>query len=323
MKRLERFEVPMRRSPGASDVRCVALVARHLRDNGPFDLVHGHSSKGGAIARLAALMNGIPSLYTPNAIGSMNPMLNPVGRALVGSIERTLARIPGVIIAVSEEEYTHLRQIGVPERKLALVPNAIPEPVLPAKREARAELGLPADATIIGFVGRLAPQKAPEILLQAFAVASAAHPDAHLAIVGTGGLEPQLRQQAASLAIEDRVVWLGERDGQRAMAAFDVFVLPSRYEGFPYVLLEALAAGLPIVTTTGASARALIQPGVNGLVVRPDRPLELAEAISKLLSDLGLRSRLAGNALVKSRGYRLKEMIQSTIAVYDRLLSAR
>src|SRR5205823_14138786 len=109
---------------------------------------------------------------------------------------------------------------------------------------ARAELGLGARDTVVGFVGRLSPQKAPEVLLKAFALLVPKLPSAVLVVIGDGPLSEPLRKLAEEWDVAGRVKWLGWRDGGHAMSAFDVFVLPSRYEGLPYVAIEALVAGL-------------------------------------------------------------------------------
>ena len=104
-------------------------------------------------------------------------------------------------------------------------------------------------------------------------------------MVGSGPEEGALRALAGRLGIANRVLWLGERDSQDILPALDLFVLPSRKEGLPYVVLEAMSAGLPILATTAAGVEVLVQGGHNGLIVPPGRPDRLAAALLELVSN--------------------------------------
>lgn len=312
--------VDLRRRPHPSDLAGVRAVRRTLRDRGPFDVIHGHSSKGGAVARLVALSAGMPAVYTPNAISTMDRTSSRLTRFFRAWIERVLASVRGLIIAVSPAEKEHLAGLGIPRRRLRVVPNCVREVELPSREQARSELGIPLDADVVGYVGRLAMQKAPDVLVSAFCRVSRAHPDALLAVVGDGPLRPVLRRECEQLGLEERVLWLGKRDGQRAMPAFDVLALPSRYEGLPYVLLEALVAGLPIVATDAASAGLVVEPGVNGLVVPVDHPEALADAILRLLENDIERAEFGRASRFRAARFSHHRMVEGTERVYGEVI---
>lgn len=312
--RAERVE--LRRSPHPTDLAGMRTVRGELRNGRGFHVVHGHSSKGGAVARLAALGAGVPAVYTPNAIRTMDPKVSGLTRRAVATVERLLARVDGAVIAVSPAEREHLARVGIPRRRLAMVPNCVRPVALPSRDEVRRRLGLPRDAPVVGFVGRLAPQKAPEVLLAAFARVARADPDAVLAVVGDGPLRSTLREQCERLDLGDRVRWLGERDGQRSMPAFDVLALPSRYEGLPYVLLEALVAGLPIVATEQASAGLAVDPGVNGLLVPMNEPEAMAEAVGRLLENDDERAEFGRASRLRAGRFSQARMVEETLEVY-------
>lgn len=155
----------------------------------------------------------------------------------------------GAVVAVSERLGRDLISQGVPKERVHVVRNAW-EPDRPFldRGEARQVLGIPDDRKVVGWVGRLSPEKAPEVALQV--IAAWKDPAALLAMVGQGGMDAELNGLAEELGVSDRVAWLGRvPDAARCMRGFDALLLTSRTEGTPMVLLEAMAAGVPIVTT--------------------------------------------------------------------------
>ncbi|MEQ8208972.1 MAG: glycosyltransferase [Lacipirellulaceae bacterium] len=312
-------ECPIRRSVHPSDYVAANYVRRYAKKHGPFDVIHGHSSKAGAVGRLAAWRLKIPAIYTPHAIGTMNPLISRKARWLIGTIERQLSRVPGRLIALSPEEHHHLLGLGIKDCHIEVISNGIADTALPSKEEARNTLGLPADAPIVGFIGRLSKQKAVDVLVAGFAQVVSENVDARLAIIGTGELESQLREQAESLGVADRIDWLGHQDGFASMPAFDVFALPSRYEGLPYVLMEAVFAGLPIVASDLASSSLLLESGENGWVVPSEDPASLAEAITKLLANPEQRKAFGKASRLRAADFTIDKMVDKTLALYRQL----
>lgn len=183
----------------------------------------------------------------------------------------------------------------------------------------RHELGVSDDTPVIGFVGRLVAQKAPEVLVRAFANIASSLPNAVLAMVGSGPLEEELRLLCGGLGIAERVLFLGERPASGVLAAFDIFALPSRNEGLPYVLLEAMAAGLPIVATSTAGVELLLTDGLEGTVVPPDDVERLAAALGRLADDANLRTNWGRAARVRVADFTVDAMVNRTLAAYRRL----
>lgn len=308
----------MRTSIHPSDLSAVRAIRRHLLRHGPFDAVHGHSSKGGALARLSALATGVPSFYTLHGFIIMDPGLARAKRLFYLAIECALSRVTSRVIAVSPEEGRAAVRLGLGKSRVVVVPNGIAPPTLTPRREARASLGLdPADdGPVIGFVGRLVTQKAPEVLLSAFADAARTSPGARLALVGSGPLGPALRRLAEGLGVADRVLWLGERDARGLLAGFDVFALSSRKEGLPYVVLEAMAAGLPVVATTTAGVEILVESGSNGFVVPAGDTLAFGAALAALAADPGLRARQSRAARERAARFSIDAMVDLTLDAY-------
>jgi GalNAc-alpha-(1->4)-GalNAc-alpha-(1->3)-diNAcBac-PP-undecaprenol alpha-1,4-N-acetyl-D-galactosaminyltransferase len=176
--------------------------------------------------------------------------------------------------------------------RVAVIPNAVGSPAAPLPPPEQRQ------ARILG-VGRLSPEKGFDLLIQAFARISPWYPDWTLQIVGDGPQRAVLADLADSLGIRDRVQLVGWMDQpERALLAAGAFVLPSRYEGFPNALLEAMACGLPCIATACDSGPAeIIRHGVDGLLVPPQDVDALAEALRRLVSDDAQRARLGSRAV--------------------------
>ncbi len=323
LPKIQRMELPIRRNPHASDLAAVCAIRRYMNRHRCFDVVHGHSSKGGALVRLAGVGTHAVKVYTPNAFVTLTPDLDELKRWLFGGAERWLARLGDGVIVVSQNEYEHAVRLGLPSNRLFLVPNGINPPFYESKEKVRRELGIEHDALCMGFVGRLADQKAPDVLIRAFALVVKKHPRACLVMVGSGPLEAQTRDLANQLGVQDRIHWLGERDGWHCMPAFDIFSLTSRYEGLPYVLLEALGCALPIVTTRVGGTSELIEDQVNGFVVDVDDVDGFAQAVEQLFNDPALRKRMSQSSKEKSCDFTLSRMVCKTVEVYRQLIAQR
>ncbi|HEX4150424.1 MAG TPA: glycosyltransferase family 4 protein [Pirellulales bacterium] len=313
----------MRRALHPLDSADLWRLMRLIHRLGPFDLVHGHSSKGGALARMAARALGLPSVYTPNAIVTLDPTLSAWKRQLYGRIECWLARHTAAVIAVSDDEARHIHDLGIDPRIVQVIANGIDQPPFPPREEVRSRLGIKPDELVIGFVGRLSSQKAPELLLEAFARAFTERSDVRLVMVGSGPLHAEMQRRVAALGLASRVMLLGDVVACDFMPAFDVFCLSSRYEGMPYVYLEALAAGLPIVSTRVGGATMCVQPGCNGLLVAPDDGAALAAALQKLVDDRPLRERFAAASRQLARRFTADQMLDQTMETYNSVLAGQ
>ena len=295
------------------DVRGCQAVQQIVAATSP-DILHGHASRGGAWARIGR-SGRTRVVYTPNAMITQSPTLHPLLWHCYRSVERTLARRTDLLIHVSAEEAEHAREIGVRAKGETLIPNGIPLVELPSRADARRRLGLPCDGLLVGFVGRLVPQKGLELLIDASRQVYDAT-GATIVVVGEGPDREALAQYAERQNAGP-IRWIGKQPGQLVMPAFDVFALPSRYEGFPYVLLESLWAGVPVVATDSSCASAVLGDGRAGTLT-PRDPEVFGRAIVRLLSECSsdLRSRAA-----RSRAISLSvdKMVDSTLASYDAL----
>jgi len=176
---------------------------------------------------------------------------------------------------------------------------------------------------VIGFVGRLCAQKDPALLLRACAALRASRPRLRLVVTGDGPLAGALRSAASELGLAGVVRWTGQLPAAEVMPAFDLFALTSRYEGLPYVLLEATACGLPIVATRVGGVPLVVEDGVNGSVVAVGDDAGLGAALARLADDPALRSRMARAASERAPRFSVATMVTRTEDLYRELLDRR
>lgn len=306
----------IRTIPHPADFLVVRAIRRYMRRFGPFDLVHGHSSKGGALARLCAFGSGAKAFYTLHGLIAMDRGLSQLKRRFYQAIEVGLSLITSRIIAVSPEEQRASIGFGLGRSRVILVPNGIGPLDLAPRDEARRVLKVSHQEMVIGFVGRLVEQKAPDLLLNAFAKTLQTAPHARLAMVGAGPLDQASRDLAARLGVADKVIWLGERDARGVLAGFDLFALSSRKEGLPYVVLEAMAAGLPVVATSSAGVEILVKPGVNGAVVKTGDVMAFADALIQFATNDALLKQCGEASRARVALFTVDRMVDLTLQAY-------
>lgn len=274
-------------------------LARRLRP----DVVHTHLFKSDFFGRPAARLAGVPVVVS--TLHSADPWArNP----LFGRLYGLTARFADRLIAVSETVRAyHLKYTAARPSQVLTIENGVDvarfETVAAEGRTLRRVLGIPPDAPLLGTIGRLVPDKGQAYFLQAASRLRDRFPQARFLVVGDGPEEDALRALAEQLDLADAVMFTGFRqDIPALLGAMDVLVMSSLREGLPLTLLEALAAGVPVVATDTGGVRALLGEDA-GLVVPPADVSALTAACERLLSDQALRERLSeqGKALVRAR----------------------
>jgi len=308
------FDTPT--GPSLRDVGTVIAFRQRLRRNGPYDVLHGHSSKGGALVRLAFGRSHGARVYTPHALYTLNIHLSRGSQWLFSTVERILAPRAEMIICNSENERRHAVDMGLPEQRLTVVHNGLPSIAYRSRSEARRLLGLPETALVVGFVGRLCLQKNPLLAVHTHARILKRLPGAVLCMIGDGDLRAETTR-----AFPNNVVIAHTEEAPALMKAFDVLLLTSSYESFGYVLVEAAQAGVPAVSTPVGIAPDLMGDGEAGFMV-PDDAAALADACVRLLADDTLRARCGEVARQRAVGFTTDRMVEETLAVYGRALGA-
>jgi glycosyltransferase involved in cell wall biosynthesis len=293
-----------------------------------FDILHTHGGIAGFYGRLASRKSDTPRVvvHTLHGIHYLH-YRNIVLKTLFELQERYLARYTDAVIFVSEADLAKgNRRRLVPADKQILITNGIDYSACELQAQGKPE-GMEGEQDIprplVGCIARLHRQKGIPYLLEAVDPIRRAFPDAKIWIVGGGPLKSKLESLNESLKVSSHVSFLGERpDVPQLVSCFDVFVLPSLWEGLPYSLLEAAALGKPVVATDIDGTRELIKHEQTGLLVPPREPLLLADAVVRLLSDWDYAARLGQNlkAAVRST-YTLDRMVAQVQDLYLKLLS--
>jgi len=287
------------------------------------DIVHCHMLEANILGGWVATRHGIPTVC--HVHGPAEWELSVVHRTVCGcgysAVERRGARFVAVSHALAQQ-VNHL--CGVTPR---VIYNAVDTSRFHpgAGRGLRQELALDDNAPIVGCVGRLEYQKNPQCLLRAMARVRSVVPNAQFVIAGDGRLRADVERLAAELRLSDGLHLLGNReDIPDILPQFDVFALPSRFEGLPLCFAEAMACGLPTVGTDVTGVSEIVVDGETGFLVPSDDHEALADRIVQLLQDEDLRKRMgaAGRKRVEQH-FSIPRMIEQVVAIYDEILAGR
>lgn len=296
------------------------------------DIVHTHGSLSG---RLAARMRKIPVVYTkhgqvrtPDRRGIASSQAGPFTRLVNRVATRVLA---DRVIAVSDRVRKELEDSGIQPSMITVIPNGIDlSPYRQkAKRTSKAKAA-DADAQgkrsfLIGTVARLSPEKGIDTLLDAAKIVVTSYPSARFVIAGTGPLERELAQKVRDLRLENCVRMAGFVDNVPGLfSGLDLYVLPSDTEGIPLALLEAMAAGLPVVATRVGGVPEVVVDGVTGFLVPPRQPKALAQAIVRLLVDPDLAKSMGASGRERAESmFDARVTAERTVQVYRDVLASK
>lgn len=272
-----RVTVEVLRAPHRAYVKECALVRRSLQAARP-DIVHTHGYHADVLFRPVAQRLGLPVVATVHGF-----TIGGLKNQLFEWLQRRSLRHMDAAVAVSRPLADRLARSGVPTPPLLVIPNAYRAPgSFLEQHEARQQLGLSLDAKVIGWVGRVTPEKGPEVAIEALNLLRAS--GAVLSIIGRGRMEPALRSRLTQLGLEQQVRWQGAiPDAWQLFRAFDVFCLSSHTEGTPIALFEAMAAGVPVVATTVGGVPDVVTER-EAFLVPPAAPESLATALERALS---------------------------------------
>lgn len=315
--------IPLTRLPrlGRLDPLLVLRLAGLMRRERP-QIVHTHLFKSDFYGRTAARLTGVPVV-----VSTLHNCDRWAQNPILGRIYGWTARLADRLFAVSEDvrayalQYTFARP-----QQVVTINSAVPLEKFSGGPEAgqalRAEMGIAADAPLLGMIARLAPQKDHATLLQALARLRADVPGLRALIVGDGPLRAQLTAQAEGLGLKDVVIFTGmRRDVPAILSAIDLFVLATHWEGLPVVVLEAMAAAKPVVASSVVGLPGVIADGRTGRLVEHANPAALAEACKLLLTDRAFAQSMgvAGRQRVAEH-YSAEQMLAGITGQYEELL---
>ena len=324
----------LRRNPGGHDLLALVALIRILRRERP-QIVHTHAAKGGTIGRAAALIacrgrsRRCVLVHTYHG-HSLSGYFSARTNAIFLRVERLLGRYTTVLIAVSEEVRDELVTLGVASAEKFVVValgfdlsrfTVAGEERRRRRQALRAELGIPEDARVVTLVARLVPIKRVDRFLRV-ATRLPEDPALRFLIVGDGELRAQLMSCAPARALGDRVLWAGFRHDMPAVCfASDVIVLTSDNEGTPVSLIEAQAAGTPVVSTRVGGVPSVLRGSRTGFAVDPDDEQGFADAVSHVLADPAMAEQAAAAGTQSADEFSLAALVRRIDGLYRRLLT--
>ena len=279
------------------------------------DIVHVNSSKAGALGALAARIQRVPKIvYTAHG-WAFNEPVSPLSKLFRWTVSLGTLLLSHAVITVSHFDSIH-SPLGL---ETTMIHNGLASPVFLPKGEARTELalrgGIPTDVFIVGTIAELNKNKGVVTLIEAFGQTE----NSHLIVIGEGEDRTKLEMLVARHGLQSRVHLVGFIENAAIfLKAFDMFVLASRKEGLPYVILEAGAAEVPTVATIVGGIPEIIDDQLSGILVPPYDSEMLAEALSELINSPATRVRYGSRLKEKvERHFPLRGMIKKTIEVYE------
>lgn len=328
----------MRRNPGWGDFTALGRLIWLLWRDRP-SVVHTHAAKGGTLGRLATVI-AFPApgrrplvVHTYHGHSLTGYFAGPTA-AFYRRIEQLLARCSDVLLCVSPEVRDDLigLRVAAPEKFRVMPLGFDLDPFMSvadderARRRGalRAEWGVDGDELVVTLIARLVPIKRVDRFL-AVARLQAERPDVRFVVVGDGELRDSLGASPDARALGDRLIWAGfRRDIPDVCFATDIVMLTSENEGTPVSLIEAQAAGVPVVATDVGGVRSVVEHGHTGFLAKPEQSDRMAGQLGDLLDDASLRARFgaSGRARVLSR-FTLTRLVADHAALYDELLAAR
>lgn len=288
-------QVEMTRAIGSSDLKAIKEVRALIKKYNP-DIIYAHSSKAGAITRVADIGLKNHCVYNPHG-WAFNMRCSAKKKAMYTAIEKIAAPFCDKIICISDaEKQSALDKKICREDKLQVIFNGVDiESYENGVRGTikRIDLNIPEDAFVVGMVGRMSPQKAPDVFVKMAKHVKDEVPNAHFIIVGNGNQEDEIRKYAEDNGFSNSLHITGWVDNPMSyVELFDVACLLSRWEGFGLALPEYMMAGKPIVASRVDAIPNIIRNGENGLLVEVDDDIGTSKAVLRIYQEDGLKDRL-------------------------------
>lgn len=297
---------------------------------GGFSIVHTHGSKARLLGRVAARLSGCSPIVVQTFHGwPFDSQMSLLRQVAYTTMERVGFSLAHQSVAVTSEDIFKgsVWGIGRPEDYTVIRSGVEFGPFRSGRgrsADARAELGLSADCPVVGTVARLAPVKAPLTFLEVASLISGKLPDCRFVMVGDGPMRPEVERRVRASGLSDRVVMAGNRtDVGSLLPAFDVFLITSVSEGLPRGMLEALASGVPVVSTDVGGVSELLTGTANGMICPVGDAVCLAAKVLEILTNRGLSESLLRNVDKDLEPFSSEKMVSDLRALYTCLAEQR
>lgn len=305
-----------------SDIKVEKALRRIIKQLKP-DIVYAHSSKAGALARIADLGLKNKVIYNPHG-WAFNMQQSAKKKEMYKWVEKISDHFCDKIVCISDaEKESALREKICKPSKLQVIYNGIDlEEIKNTISKKRAKLNIPEDAFVVGMVGRLSKQKAPDVFVKAASLIKKKIPNAYFLMVGDGELRDQVEEMIHNFDMDSSFLITGWVDKPTAyMKILNAGCLLSRWEGFGLVLPEYMACGVPIVATDVDAIPNIVKDGVNGMLIDEDDYREAANDVNKIFKHPDLTSSLVKTAFnIAKNKFDGKRVAQNTELLYKELM---
>lgn len=319
---VETFEqIEMTRAIGSNDLKAIGKVRKLIKKYNP-DIIYAHSSKAGAIARVANIGLKKHCVYNPHG-WAFNMQCSAPKKAIYTAIEKIAAPFCDKIICISDAE----RKSALDKKicradKLQVIYNGVDIETYENGVHGvvkRTDLNIPEDAFVVGMVGRISPQKAPDVFVKMAKQVKDRIPNTHFIIVGNGNQENEIRKYANNNGFSDKLHITGWVNNPMSyIELFDIACLLSRWEGFGLALPEYMMAGKPIVASRVDAIPNIITNGENGLLVEMDDAVGASAAVLKIYSNNNLKSKLVSAGLkTVHKKFNVQRMTKETEKLFE------
>ncbi len=306
--------IPMRRSVHVSDRSVIAAIRQKLKSLGGPSILHAHSTKAGILGMGLGRPN-VARVFTPHAYRSVDPSLRPTQRRFIRSAEAVFSRAYDRVIAVGPAEYKQALSLGISPSRVRLIANGVN---INAFRSKRSEV---SEAPVIGFLGRLVPQKDPLLFIRVFNMVRRLLPASRGVVFGDGPLKLEMQSLAKGLGCLESIEWRGIVPAVQGLEELDIMIHTSRYEGMPYSLVEAAAAGIPIVATRNDGSAAVMEGHLAEYIFPPESSEAMARATVRILRSKDELETLRSVLAVVSNTFSVDRMVNQMEEEYRSLLN--
>jgi glycosyltransferase involved in cell wall biosynthesis len=305
---------------GRFDVLPFRRLAQLLREE-RYDILHAHKFGSNLWGSVFGRLTRTPVVVAHEQTWSYEGQ--PLRRFLDGWV---IGRLADAMVAVSTRDQERMTAVeGVPAAKTRYIPNAFMPPVGDAPTgDLRVELGIDPDVPVAGLLAVHRPQKALDVLIDAYAIVAERLPEARFVIGGYGPMTEQWQEHARARGLDGRLHWIGMRsDGPVVLAGLDVATMSSDFEGTPLFAFECMAARTPVVATDVGGFRDIFESGVSAMLVPPRDPAALAEALEPLLRSPERRAAVAEAAHARLEDFTMERAVERVSGLYEELLGKR
>lgn len=312
------YVVNFDRSISFKDISACISILKYIIQSNSFDVIHGHSSKGGLYARAAFFLSKAKIIYSPHAFYTMNKKNSFFFNFFLRVVELLLSYFTFRIIITSSSEMKHVNYLKIKKEKSFLVPNGSFKSPLDRQifiSHTKLFLFNFNSKFVIGFVGRFCFQKNAELSIKIFYECFKKIDNLVLLIVGYGEDEKKIKKMINNLGLQEHVVFLENVESELVLPFMDVLLVSSRYEGSPYLFQDACKFGIPIVSTNVGGTEFFVKNNTNGFIFKTKKEAEFA--IQKLATNKNLLKRFSKESRNIAKIYSYNRMCESILNIYQ------